>query len=94
MTQTATNELEPLPTSRREQIALSLRRAVPLATTVGVSFGIVALQLAQGILLARLLGPESRGEYATAVLYSQMLLYVGLFGAIEVVCRYAANVTL
>jgi enterobacterial common antigen flippase len=67
------------------------RRSLPMATTVGVSFGIVALQLAQGILLARLLGPQGRGEYAAAVLYSQMLLYVGLFGAIEVVCRYAAN---
>lgn len=59
--------------------------------TVGVSLGIVALQLVQGILLARLLGPQGRGEYATAVLYGQVLLYIGLFGAIEVVCRYAAN---
>ena len=85
------NGPDPLPIRRREQVASTLRRAVPLAATVGVSFGIVALQLAQGILLARLLGPEGRGEYATAVLYGQMLLYVGLFGAIEVVCRYAAN---
>lgn len=59
-------------------------------STVGFSFGIVALQMGQGVLLARLLGPEGRGEYATAVLYAQMLLYVGVFGGIEVVCRYAA----
>lgn len=68
-----------------------LRRMLPIATTVGVSFGIVAMQLAQGVLLARLLGPTGRGEYATAVLYVQMLIYIGLFGAIEVVCRYAAD---
>ena len=67
------------------------RRVLPMATTVGVSFGIVALQLAQGILLARLLGPQGRGEYAAAVLFPQLLLYAGLFGAVEVVCRYAAN---
>ncbi|MGV3483915.1 MAG: lipopolysaccharide biosynthesis protein [Planctomycetaceae bacterium] len=68
-----------------------MRRAVPIAITVAVSFGIVALQLAQGILLARLLGPQGRGEYATAVLYVQFVLYIGLFGAVEVVCRYAAD---
>ena len=58
--------------------------------TVGFAFAIVALQLGQGILLARLLGPEGRGAYATAVLYVQMLLYIGLFGGLEVICRYAA----
>lgn len=59
--------------------------------TVGVAFGIVAVQMAQGILLARLLGPEGRGQYATAILYSQLFLYVGLFGGLEVICRYAAE---
>ena len=59
--------------------------------TVGFSFAIVALQMGQGILLARLLGPQGRGEYATAVLYVQLLLYIGLFGGIEVICRYAAK---
>lgn len=59
--------------------------------TVGVAFGIVAVQMAQGILLARLLGPDGRGQYATAILYSQLLLYVGLFGGLEVICRHAAE---
>ncbi len=59
--------------------------------TVGVAFAIVALQMAQGILLARLLGPEGRGQYATSVLYVQLLLYIGLMGGLEVVCRYAAD---
>lgn len=59
--------------------------------TVGFAFAIVGLQMVQGILLARLLGPEGRGQYATAVLYVQMLLYIGLFGGLDVVCRYAAE---
>lgn len=59
--------------------------------TVGFAFAIVALQLGQGILLNRLLGPAGRGAYATAVLYVQMLLYVGLMGGLEVVCRYASD---
>ncbi|MFG0290520.1 MAG: lipopolysaccharide biosynthesis protein [Rhodopirellula sp. JB044] len=59
--------------------------------TVGFAFAIVALQMTQGILLARLLGPEGRGQYATTVLYVQLLLYVGLFGGLEVICRYAAE---
>lgn len=75
------------------------RRAVPsgrkrqFVTTVGSSFGIVFLQLGQGILLARLLGPEGRGEYATAVFYVQFLLYIGLFGGLEVVCRHATKLS-
>ncbi|WP_238383198.1 hypothetical protein [Rubripirellula obstinata] len=59
--------------------------------TVGFAFAIVALQLGQGILLARLLGPVGRGAYAAAVLYVQMLLYIGLLGGLEVICRHAAN---
>ena len=66
-------------------------RWVVFASTVGFAFAIVGLQFGQGILLARLLGPEGRGEYATASLYMQMLLYVGLFGGLEVVCRRAAS---
>lgn len=59
--------------------------------TVGVAFAIVLLQMSQGILLARLLGPEGRGAYATAVLYVQMMLYIGLLGGLEVICKYAAE---
>lgn len=59
--------------------------------TVGFAFGIVVLQMAQGILLARLLGAVGRGEYAVSVLYVQMLLYIGLLGGLEVICRHAAD---
>jgi len=68
-----------------------MRRGRTFFSTVFFAFGVVALQMAQGILLARLLGAEGRGEYATAVLYVQMLLYIGLFGGLEVICRYAAD---
>ncbi|MEO1526832.1 MAG: oligosaccharide flippase family protein [Planctomycetota bacterium] len=70
------------------------RLALQFVSTVGVAFLIVALQLAQGVLLARLLGPIGRGEYATAILYSQLLLYVGLLGGLEVICRHAAASTI
>ncbi|WP_413433080.1 lipopolysaccharide biosynthesis protein [Crateriforma spongiae] len=68
-----------------------VRQRSTFVWTVGFAFAVVALQLGQGILLARLLGPEGRGQYATCVLYVQMLLYVGLFGGLEVICRYAAD---
>lgn len=65
--------------------------AAQFAATVGVAFAIVGLQMGQGILLARLLGPVGRGEYATAVFFVQMLLYIGLLGGLEIVCRHAAE---
>ncbi|MEM9827530.1 MAG: hypothetical protein AAF958_13140 [Planctomycetota bacterium] len=70
---------------------LRVKRFLPFLSTVGFAFAIVGLQLGQGILLARLLGPAGRGQYATAVLYVQMLLYIGLMGGLEVVCRYATD---
>ncbi|MEM0925298.1 MAG: hypothetical protein AAGJ83_04610, partial [Planctomycetota bacterium] len=67
------------------------RLATQFVGSVGVAFAIVGLQMGQGILLARLLGPVGRGEYATAVFLVQMLLYVGLLGGLEVICRHAAQ---
>jgi enterobacterial common antigen flippase len=57
--------------------------------TVAIAFATVGLQMSQGILLARLLHREGRGEYATAVFWSHFLMFVGLFGGLEVICRYA-----
>ena len=55
-------------------------------TTTAV-FGIFFVQ---GILLARVLGPEGRGEFGSAVLFAQqLLLYVGLLGGVDIVNRYA-----
>lgn len=74
-----------------QQCDSSSRLAAQFVSTVGVSFAIVGLQMGQGILLARLLGPTGRGEYATAVFFVQMLLYIGLLGGLEIICRHAAN---
>jgi O-antigen/teichoic acid export membrane protein len=54
------------------------------------AFGFFALQ---GILLARMLGPELRGAFAAAVLFPQALLYLGLLGAPELFAGYAARGT-
>lgn len=60
-------------------------------STVGTSFVIFAMQAVQGILLARILGPEARGEYGTAVFYTQTLTYVGLLGTMFAIARRAAQ---
>ncbi len=67
-----------------------VRAAGPLATLLASlgAFGFFALQ---GILLARMLGPELRGAFAAAVLFPQALLYLGLLGAPELFAGYAAR---
>lgn len=62
----------------------------PLAT-LAASLGAFAFFAVQGILLARILGPEMRGAFAAAVLFPQSLLYVGLLGAPELFAGYAAR---
>ncbi|MGN6133345.1 MAG: hypothetical protein ACTHOU_02550, partial [Aureliella sp.] len=62
----------------------------PLAT-LAASLGAFAFFAVQGILLARILGPEMRGAFAAAVLFPQTLLYVGLLGAPELFAGYAAR---
>ena len=68
-----------------------LARHGSLGKTVATSFAIFALTALQSMLLARLLGPEVRGEYAAAILYSQTLLFIGLFGAPLTIARRAAR---
>ncbi len=78
-----------LPAGVRSRVA---RIAGPLATLLASlgAFGFFALQ---GILLARMLGPELRGAFAAAVLFPQALLYLGLLGAPELFAGYAARGT-
>lgn len=70
-----------------------LQRYVPMARTVGVSLSVYAVFAVQGMLLARWLGPQARGEFATAIFYTQALAYIGLFGAAFAVARRAAQQT-
>jgi O-antigen/teichoic acid export membrane protein len=45
------------------------------------------------MILARALGPEARGEYATAVFYPRLLLFLGLLGTGYAITRRAARST-
>ncbi len=67
-----------------------LRVAGPVAT-LSASLGAFGFFALQGILLARMLGPELRGAFAAAVLFPQALLYLGLLGAPELFAGYAAR---
>ena len=59
--------------------------------TITTSFVLFGLFTVQGVLLARMLGPEGRGQYATAVFYTQTLAFIGLFGTQHAVARWAAR---
>ncbi|MCC9599763.1 lipopolysaccharide biosynthesis protein [Stieleria sp. JC731] len=88
--QDATDPAEAVSDSAPSQ-SLRSKIAKQFVGTVGVAFLIVVLQMGQGILLARSLGPTGRGEYATAMFVVQLLLYIGMFGGLEVICRHAAE---
>jgi enterobacterial common antigen flippase len=60
-------------------------------TTVSTSFGVFAIFAVQGVFMARLLGPEKRAEYGTAVLYTQTFTYIGLFGTLLSIAGQAAR---
>lgn len=74
--------------TRRERVD----RIAGYALSLGASLGTFGFFAVQGILLARLLGPEARGAFATAIMYPQALLYLGLLGAPELIAGYAAKV--
>ena len=59
--------------------------------TVGSQVGIFGILALHSIVLARLLGPTQRGEYATVVFYSQVLVYAGLLGTLFSIARRAAQ---
>ncbi len=67
------------------------RKYFGVAATLGTTFGMFALWAIQGIVVARVLGPEQRGQFAAAVLFPQMLLYLGMLGAQELFAGYAAR---
>lgn len=66
---------------------LDLRLSVAL--TVITQFAIFGLHAVHSILLARMLGPEGRGEYGTYMFYSQTLLYGGMLGSGFAIARRA-----
>ncbi|MEM9352745.1 MAG: oligosaccharide flippase family protein [Planctomycetota bacterium] len=59
--------------------------------TVATSFALYGLYALQGVLLARMLGPEGRGQYATAVFFSQTFTFIGLLGTQHAIARWATR---
>ncbi len=76
---------------RRSTALVTGSRSQQVIGTLGAQIGIFAIMTLQSILLARILGPEARGEYATAIFYSQTLLYVGLMGTLFSIARRAGQ---
>ena len=80
---------EPLSLGRRIRDAAA--RHGDVLRTVCTAFLVFGLFAVQGIILARLLGPTRRGEYGTAVFYTQSLTYLGLLGSLLAIARRAAR---
>lgn len=68
-----------------------IRQHGALLLTVGTQFAMFGVHFGQAVLVARLLGPEDRGKYATALSYTQTLLYAGLLGTLLSIARRAAT---
>ena len=72
-------------------LAGAVRHHVTVLSTVGSSFAVLLLQTVQALVLARMLGPRGRGEYASVILYTTLLTYIGLMGTHLAVARRAAR---
>ncbi|HUE15876.1 MAG TPA: oligosaccharide flippase family protein [Planctomycetaceae bacterium] len=81
----------------RRSLASRIRTAAKknsnVISTVATSFGVFLIFAVQGIFMARLLGPEKRAEYGTAVLYTQTFTYIGLLGTLLAIAGHAARNT-
>lgn len=64
-----------------------MRRGI--AYTVGAQLGIQAIGLGTGVLIARLLGPDGRGQLAAVIGWASMLAYLGNLG-LPVALAYAS----
>jgi len=63
-----------------------------VAATFLTTLSVFGIYLIQGIIAARILGPEARGEFGTAMFFPRdVFLYAGLFGGIEIVNSYAVK---
>lgn len=59
--------------------------------TFGASVFIQGCTIVQGILIARLLGPVGRGEYAAVILWPSLFAAIGIFGSNIALARTAAK---
>ena len=64
---------------------------VNMLATVATQFTMLGMFVVQAMLLARILGPDARGQYGTAVFYSQLLVFPGLMGTLLSIARRGAQ---
>jgi O-antigen/teichoic acid export membrane protein len=65
----------------------------PLTVSFATSLAIQALNVVTGILLARSLGPQGRGELAAVMLWPGILAAVGSLGVVDAITYHAARAT-
>ena len=63
----------------------------PLTTSFGTSIAIHGLNVVTGVLLARSLGPQGRGELAAVMLWPGILAAVGSVGVVEAITYHTAR---
>lgn len=63
----------------------------PLATSFAASALIQPINILTGVLLARVLGPQARGELAAVLLWPSILIAVGSLGALDAAAYYGAR---
>jgi O-antigen/teichoic acid export membrane protein len=63
----------------------------PLTVTIGTSFLIQLVTLLSGVVLARGLGPEARGQLAVVLLWAPLLAGLGGLGVAEAVAYHASK---
>jgi len=63
------------------------------AGTFGTSLIVQGFTVLQGIIVARLLGPVGRGEYAAVILWPSIFAAIGIFGTNIALARVAAKTT-
>jgi O-antigen/teichoic acid export membrane protein len=84
-----------IPMSRvSEEVRAGHRSALlgrSLATSFLTSGGIQAINVLTGVVLARVLGPEGRGELAAVLLWPYILVTLGSLGAVDAAAYYAAR---
>lgn len=73
------------------RVRAALTKNWDVVATVSTSFFVFAIFAVQGVFMARLLGPEKRAEYGTAVLYTQTFTYIGLLGTLLSIAGRAAR---
>ncbi len=76
---------------QRGSLVSRVGKQLGMLSSVGSSFAVFGLHAIHAILLARLLGPTGRGEYGTAMFYTQTMIYIGLAGSLYSIARFAAK---